>query len=336
MWSEMHEQADVVRRIVTVNGDRAEHFTEMLAADVRYAVIAARGSSDNAARYAKYVLGIRNRLSVGLAAPSLFGPYGAAPSLEGSLVIGMSQSGQSPDVVEVVKEARRQSRPSVGFTNDVNSPLAAAVELVIDLSAGPEQAIAATKSYSAELAAVARCSVGSDGNGVVALEAIPDVIDHVLARVDSIGRAAEDLIDADHCVVLGRGYHHATAFEWALKLQELTYILAQPFSAADFLHGPIAMIERDFPVLIVATRGPLFEPMADLARDLRRRGAHVVALVDDGGFPADRRIEIPAVEEWLAPLVAAPALQAFAHALALGKGLDPDRPRGLQKVTRTR
>ncbi len=336
MWSEMHEQADVVRRVMTVNGDRAERFTEMLTHDVSHAVIAARGTSDNAARYAQYVLGIRNRLSVGLAAPSLFGPYGAAPSLDGSLVIGMSQSGQSPDVVEVVRGARRQNRPSVGFTNDVRSPLAVAAELVVDLSAGQEHAVAATKTYTAELAAVALCSAGSDGKSLAALEGMPDVIDDVLAQVEPIGRAAEDLIDADHCVVVGRGFHHATAFEWALKLQELTHISAQPFSAADFLHGPIAMIEQDFPVLIVAAQGPLFESMADLAGDLLERGAHVVALVDDHSFPADRRVEIPAVEEWLAPLVAAPAVQAFTHALALGKGLDPDRPRGLKKVTRTR
>ena len=158
----------------------------------------------------------------------------------------------------------------------------------------------------------------------------------MLAEVGQVETAIEALADHDRCVVVGRGFHYATAFEWALKIQELTYVLAQPLSAADLLHGPIAMVAPGFPALLVATSGPLLEPMADLARRLLDRGAHLVAITDRDDFPADRHIVIPACEEWLAPLVAAPAFQAFAYLLAAAKGLDPERPRGLSKVTRTR
>ena len=336
MWSEMAEQPEVIRRVMTVNANRIEQFVELGGGDVDHALIAARGTSDNAARYAQYAWGVRNRLSVGLAAPSLFGLYSAAPSLTGALVVGMSQSGQSPDVVEVLQEAGRQGRPRVAFTNDLASPLASAADLVIDLAAGEERSIAATKTYIAELAAVAMCSAGQDDPARDALAEVPGAVGRVLSQIDRVDDAIEGVIEHDRCVVVGRGFHHATAFEWALKLQELSSVLAQPFSAADFLHGPVAMVELGFPVLMVATGGAVLAPMAELARDLLSRGAHLVALTDRHDFPADRRIVIPAGPEWLAPLVAAPALQAFSRSLALAKGLDPEQPRGLSKVTRTR
>lgn len=332
MLTELSEQATAIRRMVEIN-QAVWNGLEGAGDDVSHTVIAARGTSDNAARYAQYVWGGRNRMSVGLAAPSLFGAYASPPSLRGALVVGISQSGQSPDLIEVVREGARQGRPTLAITNDPGSPLATAADMVVDLAAGPETAIAATKTYSTELAAVAACSLAFAGRDVTVLARLP--LEEALEAASGAVGPAADLVQTQRCVVLGRGFHHATAFEWALKLQELAYLLAQPFSAADFLHGPVAVIEDGLPVLIVATSGPTFDEMAGLAARLRQRGAHVVAVTDRDGVDADRVIPIPTVEPWLSPIIAAPAIQRFSHALAVARRHDPDAPRGLSKVTRT-
>jgi glucosamine--fructose-6-phosphate aminotransferase (isomerizing) len=336
MHGEIGEQAAAVERLVATNIGAMTRLAGLMAADVSHAVIAARGTSDNAARYAQYVWGGRNRLTVGLATPSLFGPYHSPPSLAGSLVVGISQSGQSPDLVEVVAEGRRQGRPTLAMTNDPRSPLAAAADVVIDLAAGVERAVAATKTYTAELAAVALSSLAMAGDEPAALDGVPEAIRQVVAAEPEIAAVAGPLAGIDRCVVLARGYHYATAYEWALKLQELTYILAQPYSAADFLHGPTAVIDEGFPVLVVASSGPLFDSVAEVAARLREQGAVVIAISDRSDMPCDRLIAIPTVDEWLAPIVAAPALQLFSYHLTLARGADPDTPRGLTKVTRTR
>lgn len=335
MAEEMDEQADVVERLLIANRAKMRLLAEA-ASSVSHVVVAARGTSDNAARYAQYVWGARNRLSVGLTTPSLFGILAAPPSLTGALVVGISQSGQSPDLVAVLTHARRQERPTVAITNDPNSPLAAAADVVIDLCAGPERAVAATKTYTAQLAAVAACSVafaGSDEEELLAL--VPPLR---AAVVDSARHASAvaGLVDSDRCVIVGRGFHHATVHEWALKLEELTYLLAQPFSAADFLHGPVAVVEDGFPVLAVVTAGPTESQMRAVVEAMRGRGAHVVTLSDVDDTIGDVVVRLPRVEPWLSPIVAAPYIQHLSRALALARGLDPEAPRGLTKVTRTR
>lgn len=334
MAEEMDEQAEVVERMLAANQPERRRLAEA-ATGVSYVVVAARGTSDNAARYAQYVWGARNRLTVGLTTPSLFGVLGAPPSLTGALVVGISQSGQSPDLVQVLTHARRQKRPTVAITNDVDSPLAAAADVVIDLCAGPEQAVAATKTYTAELAAVAACSVAFSGGNRELLSLVPPLRAAVADSARHVSAMA-GLVDSDRCVVVGRGFHHATVHEWALKLQELTYILAQPFSAADFLHGPVAVVEEGFPVLAIVTAGPTESQMRDVVEAMQGRGAHVVTLSDIDDTIGDVTVRIPRVEPWLSPIVAAPYVQHLSRALALARGLDPDAPRGLTKVTRTR
>lgn len=208
--------------------------------------------------------------------------------------------------------------------------------MVVDLCAGPETAVAATKTYTAQLAAIAACSAANDDASSERLWDMPTVLQEVLDAAEAAAGAVEGLVDTDRCVVIGRGFHHATAFEWALKLQELTYILAQPFSGADFLHGPVAVVEKGFPVVVVATAGPAYEQMANLASDMIKRGAHVVTATDVSDTPGSQIVHVPAVEPWLSPLVLAPVLQRFTHALSIARGQDPDHPRGLSKVTRTR
>lgn len=329
MLDEINEQPEVLIRL-TESNRAAMALVASTASSCGHVVIAARGTSDNAARYAQYVWGARNGLTVGLTTPSLFGPLARPPRLDGALVVGISQSGQSPDLVAVLDEAARQGRPTVAITNDPDSPLAAAAEVVIDLCAGPERAVAATKTYTAQLMAVAAISAAMDADP--ALASVPEAAASVLDMAPQFG-TVEPLIEADRCVVVARGFHFASAFEWALKLQELTQLVAQPYSAADFRHGPMAVISEGFPVLAIVTAGPTADEMTELVADLSERGAVVTTLsdlTDVGG------IVIPEVAPWLSPIVAAPALQLHAHAVTLARSLDPDSPRGLSKITRTR
>ena len=236
-----------------------------IAADLRgreidYVLLAARGTSDNAGLYAKYLWGAFNHLPVALATPSLFTMYEQPPRLNRCLVVGVSQSGQSPDIVGVLAEGKKQGCSTLAITNEPDSPLATVADHVIDIQAGVEAAVAATKTYTAELMAIAMLSTAMDGDHTrqSMLADVPGWARQVLAQEDTIAQAAARYRFMQQCVVLGRGYNYSTAYEWSLKLKELAYIHAEPYSSADFLHGPIAMVERGFPVLAVAPGGRVF------------------------------------------------------------------------------
>ncbi len=302
------------------------------------AVIAARGTSDHAAIYAQYILGARNGLLVAPAAPSLVSLYGAPPLLRRAVVLGISQSGRSPDVVSVLVESRRQGALTVAITNDPASELALAAEYVIELEAGAERAVAATKTYLAEIAVVAMLSAALAGDTASrrALDNLPSALRAALDLEDRVAPLAESWAVENRCAVLARGFHYATAREWALKLKELAYLLADPYSAADFQHGPIALVGRGFPVLAIATAGPALEGMAELLDRLRGAGARLLVLSDT---PALRDVgdfvPLPPTPEWLSPLVAILPAQLFAYHLARARGLDTENPRNLSKVTLT-
>ena len=336
LLEEIREQPDVIAHTTAVNAEPARRVAG-LASDCTHAVIAARGTSDNAGRYAQYVWGTRNGLSVGLTTPSLFSVYDRPPRLEGALVVGISQSGESPDIVSVLEEGRDQGRPTVAITNEPDSPLAEVADVVIDLHAGEERAVAATKTYTAQLVAVALISEAMSGTAA-GLEGLPSLVEHAL---DQEGRAAESAVahaGIEYCAVLGRGFNQATAFEWALKLQELTQVVAQPFSTADFLHGPIAVLEPGYPVLAIAARGPAIDDVIDVLRRCKNAGASLVVIGNDARLPElePGHLELePGVDEWLSPIPAVVLGQLFAYHLTLAKGLDPEQPRGLHKVTRT-
>jgi glutamine---fructose-6-phosphate transaminase (isomerizing) len=339
LWDEIQQQPEVLAHAISVNGPIAATIAEwMNDQDYAYALIAARGTSDNAARYAQYLWGHQNRLSVALAAPSLFGPLRGPPALAQALVIGISQSGESPDLIAVLEEGRRQRRPTLAITNHADSPMAQVADRVLELRAGTEKAVAATKTYTTELAAIALLSAAllADESMNASLGDVPHLVGQVVGESEAINRVAIARRDMNRCVVLGRGYHQSTAFEWALKMAELTYVVAQPFSTADFRHGPIAMIERDFPVMAVSTMGPLHDEVCEVMADVIEAGARVVAISDDPECPASDRILLPSTPSWMSPLVSIVAAQIFTYHLAKAKGLDPDMPRGLHKVTRTR
>jgi len=306
---------------------------------IRYVLVAARGSSDHAAIYAQYALGALARLPVALATPSLFSRYASPPRLDGALVIAISQSGQSPDVVAVIEEARRQGALTAAMTNDPASPLAAAAQHALDLRAGEELSVAATKTYTAELLVIAMLAVALGEAGHIEQEALRRVPDAQSAALELADRAFE-LADAHaglaDCVVLGRGFNLATAFEWALKLKELAYVRAQAYSSADFQHGPVASLAPGGDVLAVVASGPLAADTAELVARMRKdRSARVLVLAQDPLPGADHLPFPDTLPEWLSPLVDIIPAQLFTAALARAKGLDVEQPRGLKKVTRT-
>jgi glucosamine--fructose-6-phosphate aminotransferase (isomerizing) len=259
------------------------------------------------------------------------------------LTIGISQSGQSPDVVSVLVEARRQGGLTLAITNELESPLAKAADLCLLLASGTEHAVAATKTYTNQLLLLAMLSaeMGNDPARRAELETVPHAVEAALGAsgVASIGELAMHYMNAGRFLVLGRGFNYCTAFEIALKMKETSYVLAEPYSPADLLHGPIAMLEYGFPVVLVAPSGKASEDVGALLDVLESRGARVIALSDrdDVLERAVSGIRLPAgVPEWLSPIVSVVPGQLWARSLAMAKGIDSDRPRGLSKVTRTR
>ena len=340
---EIHEQPAAARRLL----DAAQASFAPIRASIdarrpRFAVIAARGTSDNAGTYAQYLLAVRNGLVVALAAPSTITLYGAHPAMAEALVVGISQSGRSPDVVAVIDEARRQGAVTVALTNEAGSPLADAAAHVVDLRAGPELATAATKTYTAEIVAAALLSAAIDplsSSEQANLDRLPELMTDALGAEDQAREVAAAHAGRERAIVLGRGYGYATAREWALKLQELAQVAAMPFSAADFEHGPLALAEPGLPVLAVALAGPELEAQLALLRRLQERhGVRLLLLSDDDAARSiDQGIRLPAaIPAWLAPAVEIIPAQLYTYHLTMARGLDAEQPRTITKVTETR
>jgi len=340
LYQEIHEQPAVIERLLR---DQRGAVTELVRAirsrEITHVVIAARGTSDNAARYAQYALGARNRLLVGLAAPSLYSVYQSPPRFHRSLVLGISQSGKSPDIVAVLAEARRQGALTAVVTNDPGSDLAGEGDVVVDLGAGEEKSVAATKTYTAELAAIAllSASLGEGPEAFEALEKVPAAVAGALSAKGATALVAERFRDVRRSIVIGRGFNYATAFEIALKLKELTYTMVESYSSADFLHGPLALLEEGFPVLVLAPSGRLLPEMVSLVATLREHRAEVVCLSDDAEAraAAPQSLAVPTVPEWLSPFTMVVPGQLLALQLAHARGLDIDAPRAIRKVTET-
>ncbi|MFL5727271.1 MAG: SIS domain-containing protein [Chloroflexota bacterium] len=357
--SEIAEQPDVAARLLGPGREAIERIADAIGPrirdrDVDHVVIAARGSSDHAAIYAQYVFGVRLRLPVALATPSLLSIYGVVPRFDRSLVIGISQSGRSPDIVGVVAAARHLGGPTIAITNDATSELAAAAEHAIDLAAGPERAVAATKTYTAELVAIAilataleaRLRRDADADAAAAtatrdLAALPAALREAIATDRQADAVARHLAAGgrDRLIVVGRGYEYATAREIALKLKELARVAADPYSAADFLHGPLALAEPGHPILVVAPSGAAEADIDALLARLGELGVERIVLSDrvEAVALGPVGVRLPAgVAEWLMPIVSVVPGQMLARDLAIARGLDPEAPRWIGKVTLTR
>lgn len=342
LYSEIMEQPERIRSLLASQKKNVERIaTAIKERDVQYVFLAARGTSDNAGRYANYLLGAFNGLPLALATPSLFTYYKQPPKLKNALVIGISQSGQSPDIVSVLEEGRRQNCLTLAITNEPESSLAQAADFVLDIQAGDEKAVAATKTYTTELMSVAMLSAIINGNKKYwnELEKVSGWMKSVLKQNDFIAQSAQRYRYMEQTIVLGRGFNYATAFEWALKLKELTYVKAEPYSSADFAHGPIAMIEKGFPIMAVAPKGKVFDSMYRMLKRLCEEfSAELVVISNDKRALAlaQMPLTIPAdVPEWLSPLVSILPAQLFAYHLTHAKGYNAEQPRSIHKVTKT-
>ena len=339
---ELGEQPEALQRFLDAETQRVlELVPQLMTDDVKYIVVAARGTSDNAARYLQYLLGVFNRLPVMLATPSLYTIYDAPPRLDGALVVGISQSGESPDVVEVLREARRQGRPSIAITNSPSSPLGLAADAVVKLEAGKEQAVAATKTYLNSLGAIALifATTTGDARALVELEAVPGQIQAQLERSQQDVVELDRLGSVDGGTVVARGINYCTSYEVALKIRELSGLLFEAYSAADLMHGPVAAIGRGWPVIAVAPSGPALAAMEAAIADVSRRGARLVVVSDERRVLDHGEVGLPlvaGVPEWLSPLVAVVPGQLAAMRLAELRGVDLDNPLGLSKITLTR
>jgi glutamine---fructose-6-phosphate transaminase (isomerizing) len=311
------------------------------APSVDYLLIAARGSSDNAARFGQYAFGAETHLSVALAAPSLFREPGDAPDLRGAAVLGISQSGQSPDIVAVLAAARDQGRPTVALTNDEHSPLAALADVVVPLATGPERSVAATKTYLASLHALVQIVDGMrpDRNRQSWLQRLPGLVD---AAVDEqLGRRSQfdPLEQAAVLTAVGRGLDFSTAHETALKVRELSGTVTEAFSPADLLHGPIAALGRGGALWVVDTRSAPDETTASVLEKTVQRGIRTVVVSRQAPDSPGAPLHIPIaadVPDWVAAILAVLPGQVAALHLASRRGVDLDRPHGLTKVTLTR
>jgi glucosamine--fructose-6-phosphate aminotransferase (isomerizing) len=344
MAAEIAQQPEVLRRLWRERGDDIRRVgAELAGRDHRFVLLTARGTSDHAALYAKYLAEVELALPAGLASPSTSTVYGARPDLHGVLHIAVSQSGGSPDLVGSLMAARECGATTVAVTNNPTSELARAAEFVVDVHAGTERAVAATKTYTAELLALHLLLVpGADASPAPG-DRLADAAAATLASEQAVAALAARYRFANRLVTTARGFSYATAREAALKLMETSYLGAQAFSGADLLHGPMAMIDRDTPVIAVATPGRGGAAMAPVLAALRQRAADLVLVggtVD--GMESEARdattvlpVRTDRIPEQLHPVLEILPLQQLALRLALERGVNPDAPRGLQKVTET-
>jgi glucosamine--fructose-6-phosphate aminotransferase (isomerizing) len=341
---EIREQPEVLRRRLGAGMDDVRRVAgEIHRRDMRFVLIAARGSSDHAGTYAQYVLGARNRLPVALATPSLFTVYGSPPRIEDALVIGVSQSGRSPDIVSVVEEGRRQGALTLAITNAPDSPIAQAAELHLDILAGPERAVAATKTYTAQLMTLAALSVALAGSlpaDLEALGAVPDAVAQALPLEARAREIVQGFGDIPHGVVLARGYNYATALEWSLKLKEMAYLFTDVYSTADFQHGPIAIVEPGLPILAVVPRGATYAGLVSLLAQVRDEHGTRLVVISDGDEAlalSAHALRLPdGLPEWLTPIPAIVPAQLLTYHLTRQRGLDLEQPRTISKITLTR
>jgi glutamine---fructose-6-phosphate transaminase (isomerizing) len=340
MLKEILEQPQALR--ATLQAERAHALDFMKFArqqNFRLVVLVARGTSDNAARFGRYLTEITTGIPASLAAPSVHTLYHTKIDYRQALVVGISQSGEGTDINMVLESAKRQGGYTLGITNEKNSAMAKLVDDVFLVHAGRQHSVAATKTYTGQLmifyllAAALGTSVSMES-----VSEIPGRVKETLTLIPELRELVERYRYMDHCVVVGRGINYGNAFEFSLKLMETCYVIAERFSAADFVHGPIALIEHDFPAFVFMPPGKTFAHMRELSERLRKLHAEVVAITGaKARVPAATRVirvpgDMPEVYSSIPYIVPG---QIFAALLAEIKGLDPDKPRSLNIVTQT-
>jgi glucosamine--fructose-6-phosphate aminotransferase (isomerizing) len=335
MFREAAEAREVVRRQRLENAAIIADLAERLRSNTPRAVVTlARGSSDHAATFARYLIETRAGVLTSSASPSVGSIYDATPDLVGTMVLAISQSGRSPDLLDSASRAKESGGLLVAMVNDETSPLAATADIVIPLRAGPELSVAATKSFIATLAAILDLLAAWSGDGSIetALSALPDELAQAW-RLDWTA-ALPELIGAEAMYVIARGHALGIAQEAALKLKETCGIHAEAFSAAEVRHGPMAVVQQGFPVLLFGQPDESLGGVTALAGEFDSQGARVVS----AGVPEAPGIQLPVIstDALVAPILQIESFYRLANALAIARGRDPDRPPHLAKVTETR
>lgn len=342
MLREIHEQPDALEKTMRLEQGNVRSIVEAVRKkNPAFVMFVARGSSDNAATYGKYLFEYLNGIPVVLSAPSIVTVYKRRLRLDKGLVIGISQSGEGTDINESMADARKAGAFTIGITNHGKSTLAKTTEAVITLRAGLEKGLAATKTYTAQLLSLMMLSgfLADDRKFLEALRAVPAQCARLLELESTISDLSERYRYMEHCVIIGRGFNYATVKEAALKLMETSYVVAQPFSTADFLHGPIALTGVGFPTFVCAAPGKMLTGITDLLKSLQDKSVETVVFSSDRKALAlaSKPVSIAArVDETVSPIYYIVPFQFLAHYLALAKGIDPDNPRFLKKVTKTR
>ncbi|MDF2254579.1 SIS domain-containing protein [Streptantibioticus ferralitis] len=340
MSGEMAQQPAVLRRILDEGAPKIREIAERIAArNPRFVLLTARGTSDNAALYAKYLIEVLLGKPAGLTSMSTTTAYGAQPDLTDVLVITVSQSGGSPDLVASTQAAREAGAITLAVTNNADSPLAEVSEFHIDVLAGPEKALPATKTYTAELLSLYLLVEGLRGGDGSAAKVLPELAEQILARQAEVKELAGRYRFAERLVITSRGYGYPTAKEAALKLMETSYIPALSFSGADLLHGPLAMVDNVSPVIAIVTEGKGGKALQPVLDRLRGRGADLVVIGNQAQVDAASAgfvLPTTGVAEEVQPILEIIPLQMLAYEVTIARGQDPDAPRALAKVTETR
>jgi glutamine---fructose-6-phosphate transaminase (isomerizing) len=338
MLKEISEQPEVLRKTIEAEREKLKRLGDFLRAkDIDLIVLVARGSSDNASLFGRYLLEITCGIPVSLSAPSVFTLYKAKLNLKRALVIGVSQSGEGIDINEVLESAKSSGAFTLGVTNEADSTMARITDETLLIHAGREKSVAATKTYTGQmlhfymLASVLAAER-------LAFEKIPDFCDEALRLEPEIEKIVERYIFMENCVVVGRGLNYGNSYELALKLMETCYVVAERFSSADFFHGPLAVIERRFPVIMFAPEGVTKKSSVDLLKQLKDLHADSFSITNDDEIAAASSLALkmpPSIDEFLSPIPFIIPAQLFAAHLAKAKGIDADAPRSLSKVTKT-
>ncbi len=340
MLQEIEQQPEVISRVVAKNRKALEKICKDLNRRViDFVLFHARGTSDNAAAFGKYIFGYTNGFPVGMTAPSLLSLYKKSISLHNALVIGISQSGESIDIVDGMRQAKKLGAYCVAVTNQENSSIVKQSHAALYCNAGPERSVPATKTYTSQLALLhlLACSLGGKTEVVSLLAKVPGLMRKILSQKEVFRAAVEPYRYIRECLVLGRGFNYATALETALKLKETCYLRAEAMSGTDFLHGPIAIVDKNFPVILFAPPDPTYKSMLDVAKKLRAKEAEIIAVSSEPGILklAHGTLRMPKMDPMLTPITYILAGQLFSYYLSLTKGMSPDHPRGLRKITLT-
>jgi glucosamine--fructose-6-phosphate aminotransferase (isomerizing) len=340
MMKEIFQQPLALRRTLAAERDHARAFADFARhQNFRLIVLVARGTSDHAALFGRYLLELTTGIPVSLSAASIHTLYRARLDFRQTLVVGISQSGEGTDINLVLESAKRLGAYTLGITNEAHSTMAGLVDEVFLVHAGKQRSVAATKTYTGQLLLLYLLASSLSPQIVLSdVSEIPQRVEQTLKLAPEIAAVVERYRYMRRCVVLGRGINLANAYELALKLMETCYVVAERFSSADFMHGPIAMIEQDFPALVFMPPGKTFQELLKLTTHLRTLRADILAFSSSKArIPgAARVIRIPdPVPEIYTPIPYIVPGQIFAASLAEVKGLNPDKPRELNIVTRT-